>query len=261
LKKSNLSLTAQAKNLGWLWHLSDLPVLELKRQHTQLYDLIFLDPLLAETHAQELSFALTEFLLHEKAELRVLEPPAPTQWREFLLKTGLISYQKILYSRPLDADIELNSDLFQLESLAKIGESVFIDELERVFQGDSETLSWPAKNWNAKAEFEQLKTHAAEAFAPQNWFRVSLETVPVGILLPQVYPDNPSEGTLFYIGVFPEQRGRGYGRALHHLGLKLLSQRGVRRYLGSTDIQNQAMQKIFAHNSCKQTRLLTFFNT
>jgi ribosomal protein S18 acetylase RimI-like enzyme len=46
------------------------------------------------------------------------------------------------------------------------------------------------------------------------------------------------QGTLFYVAVLPAFRGRGYGRALHAGGLAMLAERGVTRYVGSTDTRN-----------------------
>ena len=71
-----------------------------------------------------------------------------------------------------------------------------------------------------------------------------------GVLLPQIYPDIQTEGTLYYIGVAPERRGEGWGKRLHAHGLALLASRGATRYVGSTDLRNEPMVRVFRHNRC-----------
>ncbi len=240
------------------WQVAEHTLLQLKRQHAQLFDIVSLMPERCSEYRTGLSTGLKKFLNQHEAECRLLEPPADSNWRKILLSLGLNSYQKLLYNHDLTqplGDPELN---FELESLASIGESAFIEDLERAFEGDPEN-DHQAPDWNAKAEFQELKAHADSAFDAHKWFRVSYQQTEIGMLLPQVYADKPSEGTVFYLGVFAEQRQQGYGRALHLLGLRQLQSRGASRYLGSTHASNLGMQAIFKANGCEQIRLLTFF--
>jgi RimJ/RimL family protein N-acetyltransferase len=269
LKNLELSHEALPDNQGLAWKWKAFPLLQLRRQHDQLYDLVFLNPTLLQRCQASLTSELSAWMQQEQAEIRLLEPPASPLWRAAMLNTGLTYYQKYFYSRALSPDSFPSSAPFHLESLAELGEAAFLADLELISEGDPENASWGVRGWNAQKEFEQLKAHADTAFDPQRWFRVSrldssaAEPVlqPIGLILPQVYPDKPNEGTLFYLGVFPALRQQKYGQALHHLGLQLLAQAGVTRYVGSTDVRNGAMQRIFAKNDCEQTRLLTFFQT
>ena len=86
-----------------------------------------------------------------------------------------------------------------------------------------------------------------------------LEGEAVGVVLPQEFSDSEAEGTLFYVAVLPAFRGRGYGRALHATGLAMLAERGVTRYIGSTDTRNKPMLKVFEANGCPQTATQLFY--
>lgn len=272
LKNPELIREALPEHQGWAWKWKAFPLLQLRRQHDQLYDLVFLNPTLLHRCQTDLASDLSDWMQQEQAEIRLLEPPASPLWRAAMLTMGLPHYQKFFYSRELSAETLARpqppgSAEYLLESLADLGEASFLADLQAISEGDPENANWAARDWNAQKEFDQLKAHAGRAFDPKSWLRVSLldssatepATHPIGLILPQVYPDKPSEGTLFYLGVFPALRQQKYGRALHQLGLQCLAQAGVTRYVGSTDLRNGAMQRIFMHNGCEQTRLLTFF--
>lgn len=260
LKNPELSCEALPENQGWAWKWKAFPLLQLRRQHDQLYDLVFLNPTLLTRCQSAFCETLNAWMTEQQAEIRLLEPPASPLWRSGLLQTGLAHYQKYFYQRTLAFSDFPEPPNYQWQSLVELGEAAFVADLQSLSVGDPETEAWAERGWSAEQEFEQLKDHAGSAFTPQNWLRISQAGQPVGLILPQIYPDKPQEGTLFYFGVFPGLRGQKHGQALHRLGLQRLAQSGVTRYVGSTDLRNQAMQRIFAVNGCEQTRLLTFFH-
>ena len=100
---------------------------------------------------------------------------------------------------------------------------------------------------------------AGDAFDPARWLLVSDAAGPVGVVLPQPYPDEPGTGSLFYIGVMPDRRGAGHGARLHLLGLHELAARGCTRYVGSTDERNPAMVRIFERNGARATGTQSFY--
>jgi ribosomal protein S18 acetylase RimI-like enzyme len=53
------------------------------------------------------------------------------------------------------------------------------------------------------------------------------------------------EGTIFYMGVVPEQRGRGYGRDLLCRATRTLQEVGVWRIFCDTDVRNAPMIRLF----------------
>jgi ribosomal protein S18 acetylase RimI-like enzyme len=110
-----------------------------------------------------------------------------------------------------------------------------------------------------EADFQELVELAGDRYDPGSWFIAEIGSDTVGVLLPQVLPDAGTEGTLFYVGVLPAFRGRGYGRALHAAGLSMLAERGAEDYVGSTDTRNQPMLRIFQKNGCELAATQLFF--
>ena len=74
---------------------------------------------------------------------------------------------------------------------------------------------------------------------------------PVGLSIPIIEQGTVDEGRLFYFGVVPEWRGKGYGAALHRISLNLLRGIGATTYVGSTDEANRHMIRIFERNGCR----------
>jgi len=72
----------------------------------------------------------------------------------------------------------------------------------------------------------------------------------LGISIPHIEEGTRDEGRLFYFGVVPEQRGKGYGTVFHLLSLEIMKRFGAKSYVGSTDENNQHMIRIFETNGC-----------
>ncbi|WP_404349271.1 GNAT family N-acetyltransferase [Sutcliffiella horikoshii] len=72
-----------------------------------------------------------------------------------------------------------------------------------------------------------------------------------GISIPHIEIGTVDEGRLFYFGVVPELRGQGIGVQIHRVSLELLKQFQATYYVGSTDVNNTNMIKIFEKNGCE----------
>ena len=147
-------------------------------------------------------------------------------------------------------------DGWRLQTLAELGEEEFSRRMFTASEGDPFS---PSTAQTALADLRDLIAFAEDAFEPEEWFAVS-DGEPVGVLLPQVYPDKPLEGTIFYVGVAPERRGQGFGSRLHQLGLAMLRERGAVRYVGSTDERNLPMLKVFEKAGVRVVRRQTFYH-
>lgn len=88
------------------------------------------------------------------------------------------------------------------------------------------------------------------------WLTVFLKNEPIGIIMPHVFQDIKTEGTILFIGLKSQYRNLGYGKILHSKCLEILKQNGVQRYIGSTLETNIAMNAVFQKNNCnyKMTR-------
>jgi ribosomal protein S18 acetylase RimI-like enzyme len=100
-------------------------------------------------------------------------------------------------------------------------------------------------------EFDHNIEFAGTAYHPETWVIAYRDEKPVGVIFAQRYDDKMEEGSLFFVGVMPEYRGQGQGKVLHAKGLEMLASIGVKEYVGSTDVQNEAMIKTFAANGCR----------
>lgn len=76
---------------------------------------------------------------------------------------------------------------------------------------------------------------------------------PVGVVFPHLEPDTEQQGRMYWIGVHPNQIGKGYGRILHSIGLyRLQVDFRAKTYLGATRTDNKAMRNIMLANDCIQ---------
>ncbi|MCD4848916.1 MAG: GNAT family N-acetyltransferase [Candidatus Aegiribacteria sp.] len=94
----------------------------------------------------------------------------------------------------------------------------------------------------------------------ESWEIAFLDDTPVGVVLPSIY-DGEEEGTLLVVAVFEDVRGEGYGTILHARGLEVLGQNDVEKYMGSTESDNLAMQRIFRRHNCKFVDRQIYFAT
>lgn len=76
---------------------------------------------------------------------------------------------------------------------------------------------------------------------------------PVAVCIPHIEPGTEDEGRLFYFGLLPDERGKGYASELHQYSLYLLKEMGAAYYIGSTHETNKAMQRIFEKSGCKES--------
>ncbi|MFD1205273.1 GNAT family N-acetyltransferase [Sporosarcina contaminans] len=72
----------------------------------------------------------------------------------------------------------------------------------------------------------------------------------IGLGIPHIEAGTDDEGRLFYFGVVPQWRGKGYGAICHRLSLERLKEFRAKTYVGSTDVNNVHMIRIFERNGC-----------
>lgn len=205
--------------------------------------------------------ALTGFLgasfAADGIELLSWDRPDAAHVNAALVRVGfVVNKEKVFVEKDLSALGPRGEDPFVYRSLAEIGEDRFLEVMTRAAEGD------PFEDVSARdprSDFRDLVNYAGASFDP-TWWRVAyLDRDPIGVVLPQAYADRANEGTLFYVGVLPEFRGRGFGRTLHASGLAFLAERGVTRYVGSTDARNLPMVAVFRANGCDQTGRQLFY--
>lgn len=159
-----------------------------------------------------------------------------------------IALSKSLFSRDLAGYRTPYDDPMHYRTLDDVPRELFDEVLDTAHIGD------PLEESTAheRSALEAYISLAGDAFESRRWRIAELEGRPVGVILPQIFPDLRTVGTLFHIGILPEFRGRGLGRILHAKGLELLSDE-VDSYVGSTHVLNTPMIRIFERNGCERT--------
>lgn len=132
--------------------------------------------------------------------------------------------------------------------ITEVGHNEVVALLQRAMEASA---SRDVADHSAEQELREFIEHAGDAYHPDTWVVAFDNDRPVGIVFAQRYDDKLEEGSLFFIGVLPEYRGAGLGKVLHAKGLEMLSEIGVKEYVGSTDVQNNAMLHAFAANGCR----------
>jgi ribosomal protein S18 acetylase RimI-like enzyme len=84
----------------------------------------------------------------------------------------------------------------------------------------------------------------------RNWWSVVLvEGIPAGFVLPVVFTDQArdhlDEGTIYHVGVIPEQRQKGLGALLLARGTDALLAHGVWQISADTAAENESMIRLF----------------
>ena len=72
----------------------------------------------------------------------------------------------------------------------------------------------------------------------------------VGISIPHIEMGTKEEGRMFYFGIAPSMRGKGFGAEIHKITLTLMKKMNATYYVGSTDESNEHMVQIFKKNGC-----------
>jgi ribosomal protein S18 acetylase RimI-like enzyme len=84
---------------------------------------------------------------------------------------------------------------------------------------------------------------------PQWWSIIDVDATPAGFVLPVIFTgcqrDGLDEGTIYHIGVVPEQRGHGLGDLLLGRGTDALLHHGVWQVSADTAVENVPMIRLF----------------
>ncbi|MFN8672796.1 MAG: GNAT family N-acetyltransferase [Candidatus Sericytochromatia bacterium] len=198
---------------------------------------------------------LKDFILTNNACLLSDDREPHLKINLFLEKIGFkITKKKILYDKFLEKHNFNYEDIFEYKTISEIGEDKFIEIFDEVTKDDIER-----EGISASIYYQGIKDDANKTFNPNRWKIVIYNKDIIGVIMPQVFWDLPEEGSIFYIGLIPKYRKKGYGKILHAKGLELLKDEGVKRYIGSTLDNNLGMNKIFELNNCNKVMTRFFY--
>lgn len=215
-----------------------------KDQEYWLVDQVKLEEVSGHDYREAFRSLLDEWREKQIGYLSLLMDVTHEDW---LLEQGFRKISTIVeYTRALDESITGKREV-SVEALAdgEMADSDFAELYEHCRSGSA--------NKNKLFTIEQVMESLENELGP-NWrtscyiFRKSGE--PIGLSIPIIEQGTVDEGRLFYFGVVPEWRGKGYGTELHQISLQLLNSIGATKYVGSTDEANRHMIGIFERNGC-----------
>ena len=145
-------------------------------------------------------------------------------YENWLIEKGFHKVSTIVeYTRALSEKLTIKNGL-SVKNLADEGmaDSDFAELYERCRSGSANKN----KLFTIKQVMESLENELGSEWRTNCFiFRKSGE--PIGLSIPVIEQGTVDEGRLFYFGVVPEWRGKGYGSALHRISLNLLQEIGA----------------------------------
>ncbi|MGP4072917.1 GNAT family N-acetyltransferase [Piscibacillus sp. B03] len=165
---------------------------------------------------------------------------------EFVGKHMEMKGERVIYKRSLETPLESEPLDYEIWSPTEERSISFLSELMGRSLTDTKKF--------LKSMMVELPSQYQKMFTV---FKINSE--PIGVVLPHLEPGRNQEGRLFWIGVHPKHRGKGYGHHLHLIGLERLREDfKAKTYLGATEIDNVPMRKTMQANGCVEDhRVLT----
>ena len=175
------------------------------------------------------------------------------QQQELAQRTGMsLRQEKVNYSHRFSAHTAAPFvPELTYRTLQEVGESVYIEAIRQVMQGtldrsDAQLCRLHGPEQAARHFFDNIREDMT--YEPRLWkLGYTSERSTKGALMGLVTPLKMwgDIGTLGYIGVVPEHRGKGYGAALLQQGAADLQAEGIQRIIADTDALNLPMQRVF----------------
>jgi ribosomal protein S18 acetylase RimI-like enzyme len=195
-----------------------------------------ISPLLSKAIETALSLKVERIysLIHESSDrFQIIDHTLRETEFTFGMKKILYQLKSLTFS---------NSDTPPLayESLGQDTEACFIDIFKTTFQPDF--FESDAERYFAGLRKDANKTRR---FYAEDWEIGIHGDKHVGITMPQLHDEGGEIGSNFHLGVVPERRHKGFGRALQRRAIETLRKRGAKMIVGSTDVRNKAMIKVF----------------
>jgi ribosomal protein S18 acetylase RimI-like enzyme len=209
------------------------------------------------THVHKLAGALGADALSHHVD----SPPGAPQYQENadarirllteagyeLLRDGL----RWLYSSS-SSQVAAREHSLVFRTLADVGEDAFVDAIASTYQGTRD--SWITRNIEelgtaeaARADFHDYQ----EMEYRLEWWELAYteDDALAGVIMAA---RNPSSAVIAYVGVAPEQRGRGLAPHLVRRGTERLLESGVTEVRGDCDRDNVGMVKAFERAGFEQ---------
>jgi RimJ/RimL family protein N-acetyltransferase len=138
-----------------------------------------------------------------------------------------------------------NPDRLTYRSVGTEDDSLVLDLLRRILQGTLDSFSREDVGAHGVEETARRDLEYLASFpAPREWWRIGCDAdgAPVGIVFPA---RNFEHAIIAYLGVVPEQRGKGHGLDLLLEATRVLSALGADEIHADTDLGNIPMANAF----------------
>lgn len=162
-------------------------------------------------------------------------------------RAGLVVLvERLRYQWTPAAGLPPRGDRLRLRPLAEVGEEAFRDALARTYAGSLDAHTRQELDRGvppeqvARADLAMLR----QLPGPDGWWRLAYDRD--GRLVGLVMPGANSGGHIIaYVGVVPEQRGKGYAGELLAEATAFLAAQGAGRIRADTDVANAPMAAAF----------------
>lgn len=172
----------------------------------------------------------------------LLEPPLgdPDQLRGLLLGMGFASLDAPVLIRASLKEWTPTADraLLAWRSLHELGNLQFVQVMAQCGLSPSAD--------QASRDLLALRQTAGGQLEAERWLVGYRDGQPVGLVIPQAWPQDPTTGSLLMLGVAPAQRGKGYGWVLFERGLAELKAAWVETYQGGVNLDDAGCARLFA---------------
>ena len=181
------------------------------------------------------------------------------EYKQCFINAGFIAAQEKLSYRFTKKSIADTPDGVVFRTYADAGEQVFIEAVAAVTRqtldrADADSVAVYGEYKAAEILVNDLKELD---FQPDIWTLAYDNNRFIGLVIPSNFGD--SYGGINYIGVAPEERGRGYVNALLVKGTQLLLAQGVTAIIADIDVLNYPMKSALENNGyvfeCEETVL------
>ncbi|TYS67841.1 GNAT family N-acetyltransferase [Sutcliffiella horikoshii] len=215
------------------------------KQEYWLVDQIKKEDVPTDLYMRELTNILEEM---KRLEIGYLSLLMAEEYESWLLEKKFSKISSIVeYTRKLEG-LTVTSDQIKEHSLAEdlIDDRQYAELYELCRSGSA--------NKNTKQPIAQVMS-SLESELGLHWRKHCYYFMKAGeiagISIPHIEMGTEDEGRLFYFGVVPELRGQGIGARIHRVSMELLKKFQATYYVGSTDVNNINMIKIFEKNGCE----------
>jgi ribosomal protein S18 acetylase RimI-like enzyme len=178
---------------------------------------------------------------HGEARVRLLEESGYA-----LLRDGL----RWQYSPSTEQAVLDHSLVFR--SLPEVGEEAFVAAVASTYEGTRD--SWISQSMEEHGALGAAREDFVDAQALEyepEWWELAYtgDDALAGVIMAA---KNPSTAVVWYVGVVPEQRGRGLATQLVRRGTERLVDSGIEEIRGDCDLDNVGMVKAFERAGYEQ---------